>query len=668
MNKIREIIKNKYIYFFITIFILILFQVGNGTFCDESDVITSSWLISEKWILYKDIFTHHMPFPYYFMSIFNLFGKNVIILRVSFAVCLFIYFIFIYNSFKNKIEKLVLCIFFVIYALSMPYFSGQMMLADSFFAVAITTIFLIVFTNSEFNFSVKEQITISAMTFIACTSTLIAVYPLVFFYIYYIGIRLNIYRKDKLHIIKHVKKDMFFVLLVLIPFLVWILYMVFTKSFIDFIEYGIKFNTDYYSKYTGNDTPRTLITNHIKNFSPTILASFESIIAMIKSAKFDVNLIFPAFARISFMIFCIQLFFKKECRMGIFVTVFIYFSYMRGDAAHGVPFYMPTLLIFSYLLVKLVKSMQFKEERKNVNTVYLAMSIIIILVLVGNYTKMIFPLRNDFKKTAKDEIVELVTDKNDRIWQAPLNPLMYFTTQRLPADRSIVYLPWLSDVPGKNEEIIKNLMENSPKVIAFESDVDIWGYPIKKYGEKIIDFINENYFNIPTIDKDLYFNNKYKDEILNILSKNNFDVFNKGYSQEYNEDNLGNIINSTVTQEIACDQDNLVEIELLVATFCKENQSGTINIKLYNDENTLLAKEQYDLMSIKDNSSLKLKFDPIKDSKNKKYKLDISSESNKKDAALTLYSSKSDVIQNLNLSLNDTLITKDLVFKTYYKY
>jgi hypothetical protein len=45
---------------------------------DEGDVLSVGWLISEGYILYKDIFSHHFPLPYYFVAfIIKIFGSSM---------------------------------------------------------------------------------------------------------------------------------------------------------------------------------------------------------------------------------------------------------------------------------------------------------------------------------------------------------------------------------------------------------------------------------------------------------------------------------------------------------------------------------------------------------------------------------------------------------------
>ncbi len=45
-------------------------------FVDESDNLTVGWLISKGYVLYRDTFSHHMPFPYYYAGLLIKLGLN----------------------------------------------------------------------------------------------------------------------------------------------------------------------------------------------------------------------------------------------------------------------------------------------------------------------------------------------------------------------------------------------------------------------------------------------------------------------------------------------------------------------------------------------------------------------------------------------------------------
>lgn len=516
-KKFTKIIKNNIILilcFFISLIIFMLLTKV-GSFSDEYDVMTGSWLISKGWVLYKDIFSHHMPFPYYFMSIFVSFGfDNAYRLRIIFAFVIFSYFIFLAFYYRKKINKEIFAFSIILYSITLPFFWGQQMLADSFFAMAAGILFLEIYTNPKMEFSLSEQIIISIATFTAITSTLIAFYPFAIFFMVYIIYRVRLYFVEK-EFKKKIMNDIKFCIIVLLPFFIWLLYMLATKSLNDFIINGIKFNTDYYSQFTGGDTPISLIVNHIKNIPKYFIWVTEYLLSMNKEILLNANNLFVNIMRITLYCFMFTFIIKREYWRGAFLVSFAYFCYMRGDSFHGVPFYILCIFMISIFLDKLYY--QIKNEKWIMGNIILITCILSISsIFIYNYEVY---RNNEVKVLQTDNIIEViksVTNEQDSIWCAPLSPQIYFATRRNPADKNIFYLPWQSIVPGNNEEIVKKLYKEQPKVIYFDKDMEIWGYVLEDYGSDLYSFIQENYFTLD-IFNNLYFNNKYREQIIKDL-------------------------------------------------------------------------------------------------------------------------------------------------------
>ena len=171
---------------FIISFIISIIASLYGTFCDEPDIITASWLMKKGYILYKDIFCHHMPFPYFFLLPFHFFSQNIVVLRIVFSILTQLYFVFLYLFFYKKISKKIFPILSIFWALSKYLTYQNMILSESFIAIGLFTIFIEIIINPELNFTKKDQIIISLSTIISLGSSLIAIYPLMIFYIYYI--------------------------------------------------------------------------------------------------------------------------------------------------------------------------------------------------------------------------------------------------------------------------------------------------------------------------------------------------------------------------------------------------------------------------------------------------------------------------------------------------
>ena len=51
---------------------------------DEADNLVVGLLLTRGYVLYRDVFSHHFPFPYYWVAaIVSLFGKSIFAVRLS---------------------------------------------------------------------------------------------------------------------------------------------------------------------------------------------------------------------------------------------------------------------------------------------------------------------------------------------------------------------------------------------------------------------------------------------------------------------------------------------------------------------------------------------------------------------------------------------------------
>ena len=188
--------KEKFVIFWFSIgYIFTILEAFYGTFCDEADVITASWLMSQGSRLYSDIFCHHMPVPYFFLEIFQYFSDSLIFLRLSYGIVTQSFFILLYIFFRKKLPHYVLPITAALWGIMKHIFLQNMILADTFVALGLFTVFLEMITHKEAKYKRKDKILISFATFISFGSSLIAVYPLMIFYLYYIGKRIALYIK-----------------------------------------------------------------------------------------------------------------------------------------------------------------------------------------------------------------------------------------------------------------------------------------------------------------------------------------------------------------------------------------------------------------------------------------------------------------------------------------
>jgi len=493
--------------------ILLIVLSHYGKFCDEFDVMTGSWLISKGWILYKDIFSHHMPFTYYFMAIFHLFGvSSPLGLRYIFVMVVFSYFLFIAFFFGKRIDKTVFGLALIMYAMTSLFFSGQMVLADSFFAMSVAIIFLEVYVNPELKFIFTDQIIISVSTFVAITSTQIALYPLIIYYIFYITHRIYSAVKAK-QIVKYAIDDAKFFSIVLTPFIIWFIYMMVTDSVGAFISNGLIFNIKYYSKFVNDDTPITLVTNHLKVLPTYVWRIFLNLVSFKNFKEFAYNF-FPSIMKASLIIFVIVQIKKKNYIFSFLFATFTYFCNMRAERFHETPFNIICIMMLSIMIVEYYRKVKIAGLSKYSIAVLVSLWLIVI-VFTYNFSLFISTERKIYETNDVIEMIKSATNDGDTIWCAPLSPEIYLITNRLPADGNIFYLPWQSAVPNNNQRIIENLINKQPKIIYFVSSRKIYGYKLMEYGNPIYSYLQKNYFTMPS-NENIYYNNLYKEEMFSL--------------------------------------------------------------------------------------------------------------------------------------------------------
>ncbi len=72
-------------------------------FVDEQDNLSVGWLVSRGQVLYTDVFSHHMPFPYYYAALLTKLGFSGFIgLRVGFFITILSFWLLLIMAFGEK--------------------------------------------------------------------------------------------------------------------------------------------------------------------------------------------------------------------------------------------------------------------------------------------------------------------------------------------------------------------------------------------------------------------------------------------------------------------------------------------------------------------------------------------------------------------------------------
>ena len=108
---------------------------------------------------------------------------------------------------------------------------------------------------------------------------------------------------------------------------------------------------------------------------------------------------------------------------------------------------------------------------------------------------------------------------------------------------------------------------------------------------------------------------------------------------EFGDKRIIGVINkdTTLTQKFTSTIDTLDSVELTYSTYERENKNGSMVIELFDDNNNKLYYEKYDVSKIKDNSYIRLEFDPQYNSKGKEYTIVVNFEGLTSDEIITFW-------------------------------
>jgi hypothetical protein len=77
-----------------------------------------------------------------------------------------------------------------------------------------------------------------------------------------------------------------------------------------------------------------------------------------------------------------------------------------------------------------------------------------------------------------------------RILIVPYEPIQYFAAQILPASKYHFLLPWVAEV-GQDQAIAD--LATQPALVLIAQEQKIWGYPVRQYLSKLLEYLDKNY-------------------------------------------------------------------------------------------------------------------------------------------------------------------------------
>lgn len=490
---------------------LAIFEINalHFTYPDEFDNIVGGYFIDHGRLPYIGFFTHHGPFTYFFASVITLFGRaSFVRFRLLEGLVYFVLYLLFYlytkSRFGIKASNLILLLYsFLI--VGATYWWGHMLLADTLAGLLILGSYILIFLtiSQEELFTKKDLIIISILNTVALLTSFTYIYAIAILYAF-LGAQ-YLFKKTQRSFVKPLS---FFVILFL-PYVIFLLYLLITRSLGDFYYQAVFFNQAYYAR-----SPSGLkISNPIREAIDIFYNFFKNYRAELGLSK-DMNLgsPFTAMQAVADLFLIIYLVIKRKFKTLTLVIGLLAYLNVRSNPYstsetdyQAVPYTYFSLFNGLFLLRSLWDELKITLE-SNKKLIYST-----LLLILGTYTIFSFLFLFDkgaekaFKKymgtqstiydrPAVANTLNGLLGPNDYYYIGPFafEEHLYMKSGKL-ASRYFITIPAMDQSDKIKSELLADIKTHKPKIVVFDTEYYIFGSAPGLY---LVDYLRQNYFTL----------------------------------------------------------------------------------------------------------------------------------------------------------------------------
>ncbi len=514
-------------------FCLLVRNANMPALTDESDNMLGGLLIGNGQVIYRDFFSHHMPLPYYVSAWLRLafdirtpqgYRQALAFLTLIWMIALFF---LLRRRFRSARFSFAFLGFEVLFLALLPRFSGYMLLAETLGAMALIPLLCYAIFDPALDFGAFDRTVVALCVFCAVMSSVLAIYPLFVCSVYYVYVRSRQFHALKaIHRPEFWGRELTFAAGILLPFALYAVYLVGTKSFNSFVECAFRFNVAHYAKfnpYAG--FPFGALFEGWKGLAKQGQA-FLSVLTTRKAHSTDlVHWVLLVVAGVN-----VAVLFRRDRARACFLAAFL-FGCRLQLGFHCLPYCLCVAASCLFTLASPTDKQSARTaaspRRQRAHAAVLVYTALLLIASLHEFHAQ--SLRgawhsNDIGDSFQSpylEYIETLTKPGDTIWAAPLDPNLYVMSGRLPASYSNTYLPWQADDPAIETRVLGDLASTKPKLIFFTKDSDVWGHKLGEYGAPILAYIQKNYHSFSTngLDANVYIRNDYFNDAWLMWSK-----------------------------------------------------------------------------------------------------------------------------------------------------
>jgi hypothetical protein len=477
-------------------FFLGCLTVGWNQFGDEADNLVTGWLLTRGYELYRDVFSHHFPFAYYWSAaVIGLFGKSIFVARLS----VWVFQIAAFGiSMRLSRFYLPLGLASLIWSLLRHLYRANMLLYSPFCGASLVVVFAVTLaviletTQADW----RHSLAVGLFSAVALLSDPLSVYALSVALIYLL--------------IKRRKEGLLALVFTALGLCTYATYLVASGTVQDFVRDAILFNTEVYAKY--------LQANHLRfgellemlykglgivdpawqNLDPFRAISLES-------TQFDRWAFTGLLYRLALVVGVISLLVRKRFRAGSFVYLFAAATLVinRWD------FRAAGFVMISLVILAGVISQEWQPRPGNRTLVALQVGVSIVLGLTALWlgirvVEYTFVQNRDMLRPgfgryemASAQIRELACghEQDVVLGHYPAGTYYYWFTEMKPVSKYVFLWPWVAKV-GLSE-ILDELDQEQTLALVYIEDGKLWGlYDSKDYLRPLHDYLEGHYIEL----------------------------------------------------------------------------------------------------------------------------------------------------------------------------
>lgn len=461
-------------------------------FIDEADNLVVGSLMFSGETLYRDIFSHHFPFPYFWMAaVVAVFGKSLFAARLSLlafqVAALFI-------AMKISGRYMLVGLTALLWGILRPFYFGHALFYSSFTGVALFVVLIGILRafDEDFQPSATHWLSIGLFALIAFLCNPLTIYAIT------VALAFHLWRQRT----SGMKAGLVFAA-GLALFAIWLFA---TGTFTLFWQSVIEFNAQVYSKYIYAAPVRVI--DLLKNaasglgiLNPSLYDLNPFKILDTRYVQLD-NWLFTGFLFRAAIITCtVLLLVKRKFSVAAFLYLFAAATLVIAKTSfRAQPFIFTALFAVSAILTNEfgadLSALAWRRAQQ-----WTRIAILLLAAWMGlRFTSQIYAERNklSYEVHFKDEekraaqILKLTCGQPDVLLaDYPTGIYSYWFTDLHPASRYLFLWPWVAEVG--QDEIIAKLRVEELVIVVLENGL-VWNqYDTTEYLRPLNDFLNENY-------------------------------------------------------------------------------------------------------------------------------------------------------------------------------